>query len=223
MALLEPDDLLCLLRMRVHAGSNTSDLEEAKKIVQDAVSVQVNELSLASSSRVLEIRKYAVTSSDEAGSRIGRGLTPAASSTAFIWDVQCTYLDLDHEEVWIYTSPEDAMSTYMAEMRRAFAPRFPFAPGGSHVTSWIGHIFALLFDAPPAEPRLPAAVSRVRTVSRLELKATEARIFDAPHSRRRKIALALYDSGFRNIRKLASLTGLTRDTVYRELRREERR
>ncbi|MEV1167422.1 hypothetical protein [Nonomuraea sp. NPDC049784] len=71
-------------------------------------------------------------------------------------------------------------------------------------------------------PRIPTDDSDAKAAKLASLVATaiDAKQKDVSPATRKRIAVALYEAGERNIRRISSLTGLSRETIYKALQDE---
>ncbi|MFI6786491.1 hypothetical protein ACIBG4_04090 [Nonomuraea sp. NPDC050383] len=234
------DDDIDALRTRVQIARNASDLSrDVMNALNSAHEIRVGAIEIHRGKFPIALRHYAIVRFDEAlevqeeniidsdGKTKVRQRTVAVTTeeTVHAWEVQGFLPDVaEMSGFWVYEDPKMAASR-MAYLLMTLLDK---KPGDDHEDEV--DLSKLLLDVMSSKaigvsgkrviPRAPRddVDKKHENKKALETRAIEARATRASTDLRKQIALDLYLSGEKNIRRISKLTGLARDTIYKLLK-----
>ncbi|GAA0969596.1 hypothetical protein GCM10009555_017010 [Acrocarpospora macrocephala] len=229
-----------LLRVRIQSARNYNDLtEDLIAVIQTAKGVAIDSITIHGERGSTTLRFYSITIQAQAdpGEKIAvvmpwysDGHTENLNVDEFIqrelreikplWEVGAC---APSRRSWFYEDPEQALAIYMQIVRTYLGRKANNALKGRQLAleDVFKHVFSDLFElegkALPADPQDNFTSHRTVNLGNLAAAAVEARLGGASVKVRRRIAVDLHRNGETNIRRISKLTGLSRDTIYKEL------
>ncbi|GAA2279324.1 hypothetical protein GCM10010149_23860 [Nonomuraea roseoviolacea subsp. roseoviolacea] len=234
------DDDIDALRTRVQIARNSSDLsKDVINALKTAHEIRVGAIEIHRGKFPIALRHYTIVRFDQIfrveeedavdsdGKTKVRRRTVATRTekTVHAWEVQGFLPDVaEMSGCWIYEDPEVAASC-MAYLLMTLLETQPSENHEEEVDlsdllMAVMSSKAIGVSGERVIPKAPRddATKKNDDKKALETRAIEARTMRASTDLRKQIALDLYLSGEKNIRRIGKLTGLARDTIYKVLK-----
>ncbi|WP_049558018.1 hypothetical protein [Nonomuraea sp. SBT364] len=233
------DDDIEFSRARILAARNAAELStKSRDALDHADEVRVGSLEVHRGKFPVLLRHYVIVQfseeyqvveydyQDEQGiERVGRRTTSRTiENAAKVWEVQGFLPEVaEMSGSWVYEEATQAASC-LAYLLMALLDKKPELEHAQEtdLRDLLASVLAtqaLNIETTTVIPRAPRDELDETAANRnaLEARALEAKNSGASTGLRKQIALDLYYAGDTNIRRLAMLTGLARQTVYRAL------
>ncbi|GAA1024588.1 hypothetical protein Aple_009160 [Acrocarpospora pleiomorpha] len=234
---------LDLLRARVQSARNYNDLStDLAEAIRGARSVSIDSMvlggergsailriySIATETEVRPGEKMAVTRSwymngETKDLTVEEFLQKEIKKTRRLWEVGTRG---SARKSWFYEESDRALAAYMQVLRSYLGRKLNVDLNERHLTAEdvFKHVFADVFELQgiviPSDPRDNFTDPKAVNIGNLAAAAVEARLADSSTKIRKRIAVDMYRNGETNIRRISKLTGLARDTIYKELESE---
>ncbi|WP_433435070.1 hypothetical protein [Nonomuraea sp. CA-141351] len=236
---MSPGTDIELSRARLLGARNTFALSrDAIEAIRSATRFKVSYLDVCRGEVPIIFRHYAVVRTSKVSNKIKevvhdkktneariheRAVESVQEDQTDVWEVQGFLRDTPETPAsWVYDNASAALSSfaYLLMNHLGISLQTDKTTDLSEVLTQM--LFACGAETTDTVPRMPLDDNDVEAaeLAALAAKAIEAKNTGTSTGTRKRIAVALYEHGETNIRRISSLTGLARDTVYKALQDE---